>query len=104
MLALHALWRADHRLALWAEDSRSPAQQPVMRPTRTARPHPYACSPEAVAELLGGTGTALDWLVSKTTAGQTTLLMPSRSGVPLPSPELGGAATGPQRAAELVPW
>jgi SNF2 family DNA or RNA helicase len=104
MLALHALWRADHRLALWAEDSRSPPQQPVMRPTRTARPHPYACSTETVAELLGGTGTALDWLVSKTTAGQTTLLMPSRGGVPLPSPELGGAATGPQRAAELVPW
>ncbi|MGI8333339.1 DEAD/DEAH box helicase [Actinomadura scrupuli] len=122
MFALHALWRADHRLALWAEDS---AERPLpgARPARGARPpgaahgsrtppgpgvaraHPYACSAELVATLVSGAGPRLDWLVTRTGAGWCTLLMPSGGGVPLPSPELGGGrASGARGAPELVAW
>jgi non-specific serine/threonine protein kinase len=53
--------------------------------------------------LLGGVGTGLEWLVSKTTTGQTSLLMPARGGMPLPSPELG-APMRPAEPAKLAPW
>jgi superfamily II DNA or RNA helicase len=103
MFALHAVWRADHRLALWVEDSRS------ARPAETrevpSRTHPYACSPETIADLLGGAGTALAWLVSKVTTGRTTLLLPARAGAPLPSTELGGPhPSGAEEAPKLMPW
>ncbi|MDX6433905.1 MAG: hypothetical protein QOE54_6271 [Streptosporangiaceae bacterium] len=135
MFALHALWRADHRLAVWAEDSAAKRPVPGVRPSRSgmglrppgaarpaqvARPHPYACSAETVARLLGGAGAQLDWLMAKTDLGRSTVLMPSWNGIPLPSPELGGGladglarrlgngsespAAGSRRAAELAPW
>ncbi|MDF9816799.1 DEAD/DEAH box helicase [Streptomyces sp. SPB162] len=94
MFALHALWRADQRLALWAEDS---GQPPVPAPG-----HPYAVPGPAVAELLGDGGAALGWLAGRAGAGPTGLLLPTRDGAPLPSPELGGptAPTG----LPVAPW
>ncbi|MEU3462696.1 DEAD/DEAH box helicase [Streptomyces sp. NPDC006733] len=94
MFALHALWRADRRLALWAEDSRQP---PAPAPG-----HPYALPAPAVAELLGDGGAALGWLAGRAGAGPTGLLLPTRDGAPLPSPELGGP-TAPD-GAPAEPW
>jgi hypothetical protein len=91
MFALHAVWRADRRLALWAEDSLLP-------------PDRYACAPETVAQLLGGTGPGLEWLMTKAAEGVTTLLLPTQNGVPLPSPELGRAVQGPRAPVTLAPW
>ncbi|MCZ4119559.1 DEAD/DEAH box helicase [Streptomyces sp. H39-S7] len=94
MFALHAQWRADQRLALWAEDSRQP---PVPAPG-----HPYAVPGSAVAELLGDGGPALGWLAGRAGAGATGLLLPTRDGAPLPSPELGGPTA--VQGVPLAPW
>ncbi|MDX6311134.1 MAG: hypothetical protein QOF44_598, partial [Streptomyces sp.] len=91
MFALHAVWRADRRLALWAEDSLLP-------------PDRYACAPETVAQLLGGTGPGLEWLMTKAAEGVTTLLLPTQNGAPLPSPELARAVQGPRAPVTLAPW
>ncbi|NEA57579.1 DEAD/DEAH box helicase [Streptomyces sp. SID13666] len=94
MFALHALWRADQRLALWAEDSRQP---PVPAPG-----HPYAVPGSAVAELLGDGGSALGWLAGRAHEGPTGLLLPTRDGAPLASPELGGLTAA--RGVPVAPW
>jgi SNF2-related domain/SNF2 Helicase protein/Helicase conserved C-terminal domain len=102
MFALHGLWRADHRLALWAEDSRSVGVR-----AEADRRHPFACSAETVAALLGGAGAALEWLMAKAGEGSSTLLIPSRNRAPLPSPELcllDPASAGSRSAVNLVAW
>jgi non-specific serine/threonine protein kinase len=98
VFALHGLWRADQRLALWAEGP--PAQEgPHARPW-----HPFAVATGLLAKLLGGVGTALEWLVSaRAVHGTAELLLPSHTGGPAPSPEL--AFPGDRRAgAELLAW
>jgi superfamily II DNA or RNA helicase len=96
--ALHALWRPDHRLALWAERS-------VRRRPAPAEPtgHPFACPAPVLQELLGSAGAALRWLASSATDDAATLLLPSAGGRPLASPELLGPSTpGELRAPEAV--
>jgi len=86
MFALHAVWRADRCLALWAE-----AENALLPPPQ-------------VAELIGGTGPGLEWLMTKAAEGETTLLLPTQNGALLPSPELGRPVDGPRRAVTLDPW
>ncbi|HMG63655.1 MAG TPA: DEAD/DEAH box helicase, partial [Streptosporangiaceae bacterium] len=89
---LHGLWRADRRLALWAEDG-------------TARDGCYGVDPAAVRRLLAAVGPGLEWLVEQARAGESTLLLPTREGAPLPSPELVGPLRGgPVTGIRLMPW
>ena len=77
VLVIHAVWPADDAPALWAEDS----TRPVTASRRRIRPHPGAASRDALASALGP-GAA------EATAVTLDLLLPTRAGVPLDSPEL----------------
>ncbi|MFC8450874.1 SNF2-related protein [Kitasatospora sp. NPDC057223] len=114
MYALHALWRADGRLALWAEDARAyPPPQPAPDTgagpgPRAVRAHPYACPAGAVAALLAGIGPGLGWLADQAPERWATLRLPTLGGVPTPSPELpvppsrGGTSLTPWRVPALL--
>ncbi len=105
MYALHALWRADGRLAVWAEDAavyRGEGYEPGERVGRGGTAHPFACSAGEVARLLGAVGPGLGWLADQAVERWTGLLLPSLGGRPTPSPDLPvGAAP---RAVGLSPW
>ena len=80
-------------MLLWAEDGERPASSSA-RSLRSARPHPFAADTATLTALHPGKPATL------------TLLLPSRPGGPVPSPELvrsgpRGAARG---AAVLRPW
>jgi len=97
MIVLHGLWQADQRLALWAEDGT-----------------PLGCDAPTLCALLGSVGPGLQWLAEQATGGQVALLLPTRDGAPLPSPELGRPVSVPARArgtrrrgegeVRLQPW
>jgi superfamily II DNA or RNA helicase len=94
VLALHALWSPGRGVLLWAEDGDRPPTS-SSRSLRSARPHPFAAPASALAALHPGKPTGV------------TLLLPSRPGGPLASPELvrTGGRGGPGRgAAVLRPW
>ncbi|HZM66060.1 MAG TPA: hypothetical protein VFC16_07140, partial [Nakamurella sp.] len=93
--ALHALWRPDHRLAVWAERS-------IRRRAEVAAPpeHPFGCSAEVLRELLGASSAALRWLAGGAASEVATVRLPSAGGRPLPSPELFGPSTS--RGAEVA--
>ncbi|AUG78129.1 hypothetical protein CFP65_3330 [Kitasatospora sp. MMS16-BH015] len=120
MYALHALWRADGRLALWAESARAFASpRPRSRPTRPAGPagsavgpagaavgpgvlqsaepqaHPFACPAGEVARLLAGIGPGLGWLAGQAPERWATLLLPTLGDAPTPSPQLPVGAVSP---------
>ncbi len=97
LLVIHAVWLAGE-LACWAEDSTRPAA-PSRRGSRAPRRHPGAASREALASALGpgaaeATGTTVD------------LLLPTRAGAPLDSPELlrDTVATASRAAITLAGW
>ncbi|WP_052681495.1 DEAD/DEAH box helicase [Saccharothrix sp. ST-888] len=132
MYALHALWQADGRLALWAEDAQAfgvPAREvhPVggssalsagaaraAGPERPVDPerrapkgvraavHPYACPADALARLLGAIGPGLGWLAEQARERWATLLLPGFSATPTPSPQLPVGAV--ERGVTLSPW
>ncbi|GHH70206.1 helicase HelZ [Kitasatospora indigofera] len=109
MYALHALWRADGRLALWAEDAQAYRAGPAPGgPDRPGRAHPYACPASAVAGLLAGIGPGLGWLADQAPERWATLRLPSSGGLPTPSPELpvppsrGGGSLTPWRVPALL--
>ena len=94
MLAVHALWSPGRGALLWAEDGDRPATA-ASRSLRSARPHPFAAPSSALAALHPGTPATV------------TLLLPSRSGGPLASPELvrsGGRGGVPRDGPALRPW
>ena len=92
MWVLHGLWRADRRLALWAEDG-------------TAHDGRYGVDPAALRRLLAAVGPGLEWLVEQAGAGQSALLLPTREEAPLPSPELVGPLRGgPTTGIRLASW
>jgi SNF2 family DNA or RNA helicase len=113
MLAIHGIW-ANDALCLWAEDSRRPVHVPAAqgsRPSRAARPHPFAAGPDEVASVLAMLAEPVPDLARKAAEDELTLWLPSADGVPVASPELirepdpgsrepGGGAV---RAA-LAPW
>ncbi|MFG2843752.1 SNF2-related protein [Kitasatospora sp. NPDC048296] len=103
MFVLHALWRADGRLALWAEDARThpgPAEPQPDRPAPCA--HPYACPAGELAAVLGGIGPGLGWLAGQAPERWATLLLPTVGALPAPSPDL--PVTPPRGGAVLTPW
>ncbi|MEU9042408.1 MULTISPECIES: SNF2-related protein [unclassified Kitasatospora] len=109
MFVLHALWRTDGQLALWAEDARAhpgTAEPPTDRPAppdRAApRAHPYACPAGELAIVLGGIGPGLGWLAGQAPERWATLLLPTIGAVPAPSPDL--PVTPPRGGAVLTPW
>jgi superfamily II DNA or RNA helicase len=93
VLAVHAVWSPGRGVVLWAEDGDRPATG-SSRALRTARPHPFAAPGPALAALHPGKPTTL------------TLLLPSRPGGPLASPELvrTGREPATRGAPELRPW
>ncbi|MFG2903860.1 SNF2-related protein [Kitasatospora sp. NPDC048286] len=103
MFVLHALWRTDGRLALWAEDARAHPGAADPRPDRPApRAHPYACPAAELAAVLGGIGPGLGWLAGQAPERWATLLLPTVGAVPAPSPDL--PVTPPRGGAVLAPW
>ncbi|UMP05318.1 hypothetical protein [Amycolatopsis sp. EV170708-02-1] len=89
-LVVHGLWSRGRGIVLWGEHGARPATT-SMRPSSAARPHPFAAS---VADL-----TALHPGKPAT----AVLLLPSRRGGPIASPELG-ARGRPQPEPTLEPW
>ncbi|RAG80406.1 hypothetical protein DN069_38330, partial [Streptacidiphilus pinicola] len=101
MFALHGIWRADERLALWAED----AARPIAPPDTEAGLHPFACPPAALRALLSAVGPGLAWLTEQAAEDDTRLLLPTAEGTPLPSPEIDFPSPHERRAAaRLTPW
>ncbi|MEV7227032.1 DEAD/DEAH box helicase [Polymorphospora sp. NPDC051019] len=80
MLVVHGLWLDGGRLALWGEDSTLP-DRPPRRAGRAPRerPHPFAASHPALVEALDAGKAATDTAL---------LMLPTRGGGPLDSPEL----------------
>ena len=94
MLAVHALWSPGRGVLLWAEDGGRPATSSA-RSLRTARPHPFTATATELGALHPGKPATL------------TLLLPSRTGGPVASPELvrGDGRTGAGRSGPtLRPW
>ena len=98
LFALHALWRSDRRLAVWVEGPRPADDDHPPYPW-----HPFACPTETVALLLSGVGTGLEWLVNATALHRSVrILLPTRSGAPLSSPELSGPGLNDARAGGMT--
>jgi SNF2 family DNA or RNA helicase len=94
VLAVHALWSPGRGVLLWAEDGDRPAGS-SSRSLRSARPHPFAAPVSALAALHPGKPAT------------ATLLLPSRPGGPLASPELvrsAGPARSPRGEPVLRAW
>jgi superfamily II DNA or RNA helicase len=92
MLVIHGIW-AYGALSLWAEDSEGPATVPPRpgRPSRAPRPHPFASTPDALADAAAElAGPAAD-LARKAIEDELTLRLPSTPGGPLASPGLSRA-------------
>jgi superfamily II DNA or RNA helicase len=75
MLVLHGFWSPPRGLCLWAEDS-EPAVKSRSQAFRTARLHPFAASPGAVAAVHAGK------------PDEVVLRLPSVRSAPIDSPEL----------------
>ena len=103
MLVWHAIW--DGRLYLWAESSHLPASISRRRGRRGKMPppHPFAPVPDELRrEALGiYGGSAVEGANPET----LTVLLPSTSQGPLPSPQLiREDSSTPGRATGLAPW
>lgn len=105
MTVLHALW-SDDRLHLWGEQALPSGRLP--RPRGRApggerpRRHPYAASTDGLRDALAElTGLAVATTLPAT---ETTVLLPTRGGSPLPSPEALGAGGTDDTQPELRPW
>ncbi|MFI6153112.1 DEAD/DEAH box helicase [Kitasatospora sp. NPDC051170] len=98
MFVLHALWRPDGHLALWAEDARAYPGAPGA----TGAAHPYACTAEALATVLAGIGPGLGWLAGQAPERWAGLLLPTVGALPAPSPDL--PVSPPRGGAVLSPW
>ncbi|MGA3540854.1 SNF2-related protein [Micromonosporaceae bacterium DT194] len=98
MLVIHAVWLAGDEPALWAEDSALPVAASRRR-TRSPRLHPGAASHDALVSALGP-GAA------EATAVTLDLLLPTRAGAPLDSPELvrDTVAEASRAAITLADW
>ncbi len=108
MLVIHGIW-AYGALSLWAEDSEGPAAVPPRpgRPSRAPRPHPFASTPDALADAVAElAGPAAD-LARKAIEDELTLRLPSMPGGPLASPGLSrapGADPAPGGRPGLAAW
>jgi SNF2 family DNA or RNA helicase len=95
MLVVHGIW-AYGALQVWAEDSALPALAPPRggRPSRAPRPHPFAASPDVLADALADAfapaphGAGIGDLARKAVDDEVTLRLPATADGPLASPEL----------------
>ena len=104
MRVLHGIW-ADDALCLWAEALPSAGGLAAEAVTGARpRPHPFACQPPELGELLAPLGE----LARKAVDHELTLALPTAAGAPRPSPELAlpaapegmvGATAPPARGA-----
>jgi superfamily II DNA or RNA helicase len=100
MLVIHGIW-VYGAAQVWAEDSLLPPQAPPRRgrPSRAPRPHPFAASPDTIADALAEAIATAGHLVGKAVDDELTLRLPSAADGPLVSPELvrplAAAGTGP---------
>ncbi|BAJ29297.1 MULTISPECIES: SNF2 helicase-associated domain-containing protein [Kitasatospora] len=97
MYVLHAQWRADARLGVWAED----AEAFRGRAVEGAR-HPFACPAARVAQLLAAVGPGPAWLAERGDERWLTLRLPTLGARPTPSPDLPVGSTAKGQA--LRPW
>jgi hypothetical protein len=95
---VHGTWSAGARLCLWAEDDGGADGRAAGRPAARARPHPFACDAALLLDI------TRDLRGDREAAGaELTLVLPSRPGGPLGSPELGRPA-GRAAAPRPLPW
>jgi len=96
MLVAHASWSSDLHLRLWGEESQT-LEPTSGRRTKagTAPAHPFAVGGGVLEERLWN---AFGAPVRKGAPGETELLLPTVSGVPLSSREKG------EPSQELAPW
>ncbi|WP_033213584.1 DEAD/DEAH box helicase [Kitasatospora phosalacinea] len=97
MYVLHAQWRADARLGVWAEDAGAFTGR-----AREGARHPYACPAGEVAGLLAAVGPGPAWLAERGDERWLTLRLPTLGARPTPSPDLPVGSTA--RGLELRPW
>ena len=96
MLVAHASWSSDLHLGLWAEETQTLEPMAGRRTKAGVVPaHPRAVGGRVLEERLF---TAFGAPVRKATPGETELLLPTGSGMPLSSMEKG------EPSQELAPW
>ena len=106
MTILHAVWSADERLQVWGErpllGGRLP--RPKGRTPRDGRPrrHPYALRDDDLRAAVGEL-THLD-LADDLAVTETSILLPSTSTSPRPSPDLPGGGDAEVEDAGLRAW
>ena len=90
---LHGTWGTGSRLCIWGEDDTD-------RPSRAGGPraHPFACDDHSLRQLV----TEQAGVCAE--PATLTLLLPSRPGAPLPSPELGRPTRPGTARPRLRPW
>jgi len=88
---LHGTWGAGARLCVWGEDDAPDA-------ARARDLHPFACDEETLRRLVAERARVC------AEPAPLTLLLPSRRGGPLPSPELGHPARPGAAPPRLRPW
>jgi SNF2 family DNA or RNA helicase len=107
VIVLHALWSRDSRLCVWGEESSLPAmaRRPPGRPPAgpRPRPHPLACDPGLLREVLARLGmTSLSGV-----EGKVAMMLPSSELGPQCSPQLLRVVDEherPDRPSRLEAW
>ncbi|MFJ5230647.1 SNF2-related protein [Kitasatospora sp. NPDC088391] len=97
MYVLHAQWRGDGRLGVWAEDAAAFTGRPV-----EGSRHPFACDQAEVAGLLAAVGPGPAHLAERGDERWLTLRLPTLGSRPTPSPDLPVGSTA--RGVTLRPW
>jgi SNF2 family DNA or RNA helicase len=102
MLVLHAIWdnRASGRLHVWAESSTLDTSR--RREQSERRQHPFAIAHDLLKDEICRVSPRL--IVEKASPGKLTVLLPSTSEKPLPSPELIVTERNHEEAASLISW
>ncbi len=96
MRVLHGIWEYGG-LCLWAEDSGLPR---IQDPGAEPAPHPFALPAAELADLL----EPVTDLARKADGDQAVLLLPTRDGLPLASPELAEVSSARRGKPGLITW
>ena len=109
MIVMHAMWDDSKRagLSVWAESSSLPIHVPRHRGRQPKRPkprqHPFALTHDTLMEAAGKLSGS--WVSETAGSDVRTVLLPSASGGPLPSPELIlEEERGDEKSTGLMPW
>jgi SNF2 family DNA or RNA helicase len=109
LIVLHTIWDnlAPAKLHIWAESSHLPASSPRNKETQTnkkkAQNHPFTLASDQLIEAIGELSGSL--IAGRNKTGNLTILLPSTSKAPLPSPELIlKKEHSYEKATNLTPW